>query len=457
MNKTILLADDDASLRLVLSQALSKEGFGVRATSAVGTLAKWVRDGEGDLVVSDVYMGEDSLFDTLPTLRQTRPDLPIIVMSGQSTVLTALSAAGGGAFDYLPKPFDLNELIAVVRRALSNGPDAKTRAFAASAEREEKMPLIGRSAAMQEVYRVLARVAATDLTVVLEGEAGVGKGRVAHALHQFSRRKDGPLQHFSPASAPMELLEAGPDGPGLLRKAHGGILYLNDVDDMPLDAQAQLLRVLQEGGANGSDVRIVAASKVRLADLARAGRFRQDLFFRLNVVSLRIPPLRERLDDLPDLARAFLVRARREGLPEKSIDASALELLKAHDWPGNVRELENLLRRVLALCPGKVISARDLERELSRDRAAPITDAAAEEGLDEAVRKRVKQELSRLGEADSGDLHHRLVTEIEAPLISLTLEATRGNQIRAAALLGINRNTLRKKISMLGLRGARDD
>ncbi len=462
MTAKILLADDDPSLRLVLSQALAKEGFAVRATSNVATLGKWIRDGEGDLVVSDVYMGEDSLFDALPGLRADRPALPVIVMSAQSTVLTALSAAGAGAYDYLPKPFDLDDLVGAVRRALAGRPDAKARASAQHAEREERLPLIGRSAAMQDVYRVMARVTGTDLTVLIEGESGSGKERVARALHEYSRRQSGPFVALNLAAIPREAVEAellGAGGrPGRLTHAAQGTLFLDDVDDMPIDAQTRLLRLLQDGEGDGRrpEARVVAASKRSLGELVRTGAFRQDLFYRLNVVSIRIPPLRERLDDVGDLARAFLVRAKREGLPDKTIDPRAIDVLKTHDWPGNVRELENLLKRAAALCPENVIGPREVERELAAGRAALGEAAQDQEPLSVLVRRRLAIEFAASGLPAEG-LYDRVISEIEAPLIGLTLDATKGNQIKAAAILGINRNTLRKKIQTLGLKTGRAD
>jgi two-component system nitrogen regulation response regulator GlnG len=458
VNAKILLADDDASLRMVLAQALAKEGYSVRATSNVATLGKWVREGEGDLVVSDVYMGEDSLFDALPALRAARPQLPVIVMSAQSTVLTALSAAGAGAYDYLPKPFDLDDLVGAVRRALGARPDARARASAQAAERVERLPLIGRSAAMQDVYRVMARVTGTDLTVLIEGESGAGKERVARALHDYSRRNDGPFVTLNLAAITRDVLERELNGahgaPGLLDQAEDGTLFLDDIDDTPPDSQTQLLRLLQDGdGSRKPEARIVAASKRNLGELVRAGRFRQDLFYRLNVVSIRLPPLRDHLDDIGDLARAFLVRAKREGLPEKTIDVRAIEMLKTHDWPGNVRELENLLKRAAALCPENVIGPREIERELAAGRAAMGQDGADQEPLSAIVRRRLASEFAAApGGTPSEGLYDRVLAEIEAPLISLTLEATRGNQIKAAAILGINRNTLRKKIQTLGVR-----
>ncbi len=459
MSARILLADDDASLRFVLSQALGKEGYNVRATGNVATLSKWVREGEGDLVLSDVYMGDECVFDALPSMRMARPNLPVIVMSAQSTVSTALSAAGAGAYDYVPKPFDLDDLMAAVRRALTGGPDAKTRAQGAKAEKEEKLPLIGRAPAMQEVYRVMARVAGTDLTVLVEGESGTGKERVARAIHDHSRRASGPFVIVSLAGAAPAQIDQDLFGPeGKFHQARNGTLFLEDVDELPSDAQTRLAGLLHSDDPNERpNVRLIAAAQRPLAALARQGSFRQDLFYRLNVVAIRLPPLRERLEDVGDLARAFLVRAKREGLPERQLDSSAIERLKAYDFPGNVRELENLLRRAAALSPASVITAREIGNELGN---AAKEQAAEEsgEGFEAAVSRRLASEFAAASPdlPDSG-LYDRLLAEVERPLIEQALQATRGNQIRAAAVLGINRNTLRKKIQTLGIKTGRGD
>lgn len=460
MTASVLLADDDASLRFVLSQALTKEGFSVRATSNVATLSKWVRDGEGDIVVSDVYMGDECVFDALPGLRAARPALPVIVMSAQSTVTTALSAAGAGAYDYLPKPFDLDDLVGAVRRALSKGPDAKSRAQASKAEKEEKLPLIGRSPAMQEVYRVMARVAATDLTVLIEGESGTGKERVARAIHEHSRRQAAPFVVMSLAGLPGLRVEEELFGArGKLDQASGGALFLEDVDELPPEAQTRLVGLLQTGDQNGRpNVRLIAAAQRSLGALVRNGAFRQDLFYRLNVVTVRLPPLSERLDDIGDLARAFLVRAKRDGLPEKTIDAGAIELLKTHDWPGNVRELENFLKRIVALSPVGVITAKEVEAALGADRAAAREETKGEETFEDVVLRRLQSLFAAAApDLPESGLHDRVLAEVERPLIQLALQATKGNQIKAAAVLGINRNTLRKKIQVLGVRTGRGD
>jgi two-component system nitrogen regulation response regulator GlnG len=424
----------------------------------VATLSKWVRDGEGDLVLSDVYMGDECVFDALPGMRLARPNLPVIVMSAQSTVATALSAAGAGAYDYVPKPFDLDELLGAVKRALAGGPDARTRAQATKAEREERLPLTGRSPAMQEVYRIVARVAGADLTVLIEGESGVGKERVARAIHDHSRRATGPFVTVSLAGAASAQIESELFGAsGKLAQAKGGTLFLENIDDLSAEAQTRLAGLLhaQEPDTK-TDARLIVAAQRNLSTLVRQGSFRQDLFYRLNVISIRIPPLRERLDDVGDLARAFLVRAKREGLPEKTIDAGAIERLKTHAFPGNVRELENLLRRAAALSPAPVITAREVARELGQ--SAPQEAADGPDEFQAALERRLSSEFAAAGPGlPAPGLYDRLLAEVERPLIEQALRATRGNQIRAAAVLGINRNTLRKKIQLLGVPTGRGD
>ncbi len=456
MSARILLADDDTSLRFVLAQALGKEGFDVRATGNVGTLSKWVKEGEGDLVLSDVYMGEDSLFDALPALRAARPALPVIVMSAQSTVATARSALGAGAYDYIAKPFDLDHLMAAVRRALDGAPDAKTRAQATRAQSEASLPLIGRSPAMQEIFRIIARVAGTDLTVLIEGESGAGKERVARTIHDYSRRAAKPYISVSLAGTTADQVDRELFGAsGKVAQAEGGTIFLEDLDEMPADAQTRLAGLLHSEDER-PDARIIASAQRSLSALVREGAFRHDLFHRLDVVTIRMPPLRERLDDMGDLARAFLLRAKREGLPEKSIDNAAIERLKAHPFPGNVRELENLLRRVVALSPASVISAREVGDQIGTA-AREERDAVGAEDFETALERRLATEFAAAspGLPEAG-LYDRVLAEVERPLISQALAATHGNQIRAAAVLGINRNTLRKKIQTLGIRTGRD-
>ncbi|WP_394761678.1 sigma 54-interacting transcriptional regulator [Phenylobacterium sp.] len=462
-SKKILIADDDASIRLVLSQAFTRLGYQVRATGNAATLLKWVTDGEGDLVITDVVMPDENVFDVLPRIRKERPKLPIIVMSAQNNLITAVNAAELGAFDYIPKPFDLDDMTGCARRALSRPADPEAARAQARAVRDDRLPLIGRSGPMQEVYRTIARLVGADLTVLVTGESGSGKELVARALHDMGRRRDGKFVTINLAAVPRERVETElfgkEDGDcGKLIDADGGTLFLDEIGDMPLDAQTRLLRVIDgsEPALNPKtnrrpNVRIIAATNRDLRGLIREGLFREDLFFRLNVAPLRLPPLRDRSDDIPDLARAFLLRANREGLPSKTIDAGALDRLKQHPWPGNVRELENLIRRICALYGEDLITARIVERELADQQ--PVTQG--EEGP-ATLAQLVERKLSSYF-ADQPDglppagLYDRVLEEVERPLIQLTLSATRGNQVRAAEILGLNRNTLRKKISDLGV------
>lgn len=455
MSARVLLAEDDASLRFVLAQALAKEGYDVRPTSSVATLAKWVREGEGDLVLSDVFLGDACVFDELPNMRLARPNLPVIVMSAQSTVATALKAAGAGAYEYVPKPFDLDELLAVIRRASTGAANIKPNRVQ---QGEDALPLVGRSPAMQEVYRTLARVARSDLPVLITGESGVGKASLARVVHDYSNRARAPF-----VAASLAGLQAGDvdrvlfaEG-GAFARASGGTILLEDVDDASPEAQARLAGVFNSDAPQGKRPRLLAASRQDLASLVQRGAFRSDLFYRLNVVNIRLPPLRERLEDVEDLAKTLLARAHREGLPEKGLDASALKRLKRHAFPGNVRELDNILRGAAAVSAASTISAADLEPHL---KAAPAAQASASntEDFDHALRAWLDQEF--LGAAPglpSSGLHERLLAEVERVLISRTLEAVRGNQIRAASVLGINRNTLRKKIHELGIATGRGD
>ncbi|MCJ7528032.1 MAG: nitrogen regulation protein NR(I), partial [Methyloceanibacter sp.] len=342
----ILIADDDAAIRTVLNQALARAGYAPRATGNAATLWRWISQGEGDLVITDVLMPDENAFDLIPRVKKLRPDLPIIVMSAQNTFMTAITAAERGAYEYLPKPFDLNELVAVVGRALAE-PRRKTQRL--SAETNEGLPLIGRCPAMQDIYRVLARLTQTDLTVMITGESGTGKELVARALHEYGKRRNGPFVAINMAAIPRELIESELFGHekgaftgaqnrhvGRFEQAEGGTLFLDEIGDMPMEAQTRLLRVLQEGEYTTvggrtpirTNVRIIAATNRELQQQIDQGLFREDLFYRINVVPLRLPPLRERLEDIPDLVRHFLGIAEKEGLPSKSFEPQAIERLK---------------------------------------------------------------------------------------------------------------------------------
>ena len=475
---TILIADDDRSIRTVLTQALGRAGYQVRSTQTAATLWRWVEEGEGDLVITDVVMPDENGLDLVPRIRRLRPDLRVIVMSAQSTLLTAVKAAQRGAFEYLPKPFDLKELLATVGRALAAPSPLAERPPAIGGEGEERLPLIGRSPAMQEIYRTIARLTTTDLTTMIIGESGTGKELVARALHDYGRRRGGPFVAINMAAIPRELIESELFGhergaftgatsrsPGRFEQAAGGTLFLDEIGDMPPEAQTRLLRVLQEGEftsvggrqAIRANVRIIAATHRDLRQAIRQGLFREDLFYRLNVVPIRLPPLRERAEDIPELARHFLDRASEQGMAAKALDEEAQRALMAYRWPGNVRELENLMRRLAALYPQEVIGREVIESELLDTGASPAAEppppaASASESLAQAVERHIMHVLAahRDGLAPS-DIYDQVLAEVERPLIELTLAATRGNQIKAAAMLGLNRNTLRKKIRDLDI------
>ncbi len=471
-NGKILVADDDSAIRTVLNQALSRAGYEVRLTSNAATLWRWVAQGEGDLVITDVVMPDESAFDLLPRIKKIRPELPVVVMSAQNTFMTAIRASERGAYEYLPKPFDLKELISIVGRALAE-PKAR-RNLMAPEEPGENMPLVGRSAAMQDIYRILARLMQTDLTVMIVGESGTGKELVARALHDYGKRRNGPFVAINMAAIPRDLIEselfghekgaftgASARNAGRFEQAEGGTLFLDEIGDMPMEAQTRLLRVLQQGEYTTvggrtpirTNVRIVAATNKDLRTLINQGMFREDLFFRLNVVPIRLPPLRERAEDIPDLVRHFFALSEKEGLPAKHIENEALERMKQYRWPGNVRELENLVRRLTALYPQEVITAQLIEAELEPQQAAPVGEVLpGEETLSAAVERHLSEYFSGFGEElPPPGLYHRILKDVEYPLIGAALAATRGNQIKAAELLGVNRNTLRKKIRDLDI------
>lgn len=474
---TILVADDDAAIRTVLTQALTREGHQVRATGNAGTLARWVAAGEGDMVITDVVMPDDNAFNILPQMKRARPDLPILVMSAQNTFMTAIKASEAGAYDYLPKPFDLGEVISIVHRALSEPRNRPEKPV--DLADGEQMPLIGRSAAMQDIYRMLARMMQTDLTVMISGESGTGKELVAKALHDFGRRRKGPFVAINMAAIPKDLIEAELFGhekgaftgavqrkEGRFEQADGGTLFLDEIGDMPLDAQTRLLRVLQQGEYTTvggrtpirTDVRIVAATHKDLRGAIADGRFREDLFYRLNVVPVRLPPLRERLEDIPDLARHFFKTVAHEGLEQKRLSPDAMVVLQEYNWPGNVRELENLVRRLAALYPQEEIGADIIRNELVSDRQSGETgqivyhQPAKPLPVEAAMEAYLAEYFAGFdGELPPPGLYHRIISDVEKPLLIAALAATNGNQIRAADLLGLNRNTIRKKISDLGI------
>lgn len=468
----VLVVDDDDAIRLVISEALSREGHTVKCAASVAEQARILEDFDPDVLVTDVILPDGNGLDVVPDILARRPDLPVIVLSAQNTLATAVRATEQGAFEYLPKPFDLDELCQAVkdgmrRRGIAVAGPALTEADAA-------MPLIGRSPAMQEVYRTIARVVSNDLTVLILGESGTGKELVARAVHDLGPRKSAPFIAINMAAIPRELIEAELFGhergaftgaqqrtAGRFEQAAGGTLFLDEIGDMPMDAQTRLLRVLQSGefttvGGSRSikaDVRIIAATHKDLPALIASGQFREDLYFRLNVVPISLPTLRQRGADIGLLSQHFLDRAAAEGLPRKAISADAITRLCQYDWPGNVRELENLMRRLAVLARDDVIGADMIEAQLGGRPArtdAPVI--VARTGLSSAVEHHLAAYFSEFGATLPPDgLYDRILEDVERPLLVATMSAVRGNQLRAAKLLGINRNTLRKKLTDLGI------
>jgi two-component system, NtrC family, nitrogen regulation response regulator GlnG len=468
----ILLVDDDPSIRLVVTEALRRDGHEVRTAATVAEQVAMLERFVPDVLVTDVMLPDGNGLDLVPSILKKRPDLPVIVLSAQNTLTTAVRATEQGAFEYLPKPFDLDELCRAVRDGLARSGHVDDAAPSEDAD----LPMIGRSPAMQDVYRMIARVVATDLTVLILGESGTGKELVARALHDLGPRKAKPFVAVNMAAIPRELIEAELFGyergaftgavqrtAGRFEQATGGTLFLDEIGDMPMEAQTRLLRVLQSGefttvgGAKpvAADVRIIAATHKNLPDLIANGQFREDLYYRLNVVPVSLPPLRQRADDIGLLAQHFLERAAAEGLPRKRLDAAGLAVLAAHGWPGNVRELENLMRRLAAIARDAVIPASAIAAQL----IGGITLAAEPaETLEAAIEAHLARYFVQFGEGlPPPGLYDRILVELERPLLKATLAAVRGNQLRAADVLGINRNTLRKKLADLGIAAKRGD
>ena len=450
--KTVLLAEDDASIRLIVNQTLVTAGYTVRATSSPEALERWVRNGEGDIVVTDVYLTDTPIFELLPSFKLVRPELPVIVMSGQNTILTAASAAQHGAYDYLPKPFDIDQLTDLVGRALNDAKPATNAAAkkASSDTNSTGLPLVGRSAVMQDVYRIISRVMNTDLTVLIEGESGTGKELAARAIHDLGQTRNGAFHSLDLATRPAQDVSAelfGAEGQTGIAFDAEATIYLDEVGDLSQEAQTQLVKLMrEEGGA-----RIIASTRQPLSALVEAGDFREDLYYRMNVVRIEMPPLRRRKEDIPELVKAFLIRAEARGLSQKQIAQPAMDLMMAYDWPGNVRELENLIFRLAALSPNSTISQRDIERELRAETLKELSpEASLESEIETLLHRYVMADLLK-GEEQGEKIYQSVLEQVERPLIKLALSVTSGNKLRTAALLGVNRNTLRARMTVLGM------
>lgn len=478
---TVLIADDDKAICTVLAHAVRKRGWEVLTTHRGETLMDWVEQGLGDVVITDVRMpvgdAHRTGLDLLPDIHRIRPELPVIVISAQNTLMTAVRANEVGAYEFVPKPFDLNVLLEHVEKSLErSGKSVQLPQDELPIERDVEH-FIGTSPAMQDIYRTLARMVNNDLTVTIIGESGTGKELVARALHQLGKRKTAPFVPINMAAIPRELVESELFGyekgaftganqrkSGKFEQAEGGTLFLDEIGDMPMDAQTKLLRVLQQGEyvtVGGTrliktNVRIVCATHRDLVQLVKSGDFREDLYYRLNVVPIRIPPLRERREDVTPLANYFLRKANEKGLSPKILEAETIEAMQAYDWPGNVRELENMMYRLSALHSENIIGKDTFLSEIKLGQSTPA-QATQSVTLEKSVESHLRQYFSAHNSANNENalpppgLYDRILPLVEKPLIEMTLRATGGNQIKAAFVLGINRNTLRKKIAELAI------
>jgi two-component system nitrogen regulation response regulator GlnG len=449
MDGTVLVADDDRTIRTVLTQALTRAGCKVHATSSLMTLMRWVEEGKGDLVISDVIMPDGNGLDALPRISKMRPGLPVIVISAQNTIMTAIQAAEAEAFDYLPKPFDLPDLMKRSARALEQKRRAPVKPVQPR-EAGDDLPLVGRTPAMQALYRLVARVMNTDLAVLITGESGTGKSLIAKAIHDFSDRRSQPFVVAQAADL------AGIDGPSaLMSRARGGSLVFDEVADYDDDTQARIVRMLDLAGDNAP--RIMATSQKDLSSRMEGGQFRQDLFYRLSGVTLHVPALRERVDDIPLLAEHFLARGERDFGAIRRLSNDARDLVRAYSWPGNVRQLENTLRRLMVTSSEAEIAKGEVESVLgSQPAMEPLKGGGEGEKLSASVARHLKRYFDlHGGQLPPAGVYQRILREVELPLIEIALDATAGNQAKCADLLGINRNTLRKKITDLDIRVTR--
>ncbi len=475
----VLVVDDDKAIRTVIREALKREGYSVETAGSVAEMRRVAKAFEPQVLVTDVILPDGNGLDAVPGLVSDYPNMPVIVLSAQNTFTTAVRATEQGAFEYLPKPFDLAELAravadALAMRAAKSGAGLGGDLSQTSAA--DDLPLIGRSAPMQDVYRTIARVLSNELSVLLLGESGTGKELVARAIHDFGPRASKPFVAINMAAIPRELIESELFGhergaftgaqartAGRFEQAQGGTLFLDEIGDMPLEAQTRLLRVLQTGEfspvggsrAIQADVRIIAATHKDLPQLISQNAFREDLYYRLNVVPINLPPLRQRREDIGELAQYFLDRAAAEGLPRKTLDAGGIDRLSQHRWPGNVRELENVMRRLAALTREDIIGAALIDAQLANrggGEAAATIAVGGSGSLEEAVEAWLARYFLTFGNDLPPDgLYDRILAEVERPLLQTSLASVRGNQLKAAKLLGINRNTLRKKLTDLGI------
>jgi len=445
MDGTVLVADDDRTIRTVLTQALTRAGCRVHATASLTTLMRWVGEGRGDLVITDVMMPDGDGLEALPQITEARPDLPVIVISARNTIMTAVQATEADAYDYLPKPFDLPDLMKRSSRALARKRHRSPSTPPLSGG-EDDLPLVGSTAEMQALYRLVARVMNTNLPVLITGESGTGKSLIASAIHDLSDRRSLPFVTVAAAE-----IESSDGAAGVFARARGGSILFDEIRDYNAQAQLAIVRMLDVAPDPGP--RIMAISQDSLTGRMGEGRFRQDLYYRLAAVNIAVPALRERIDDIALLSEHFLARAARDGAPHRRLSLSALKLVRTYSWPGNVRQLRNALRQLAVTGTEEEISLAEVEAVLANQ---PAIEPLLGQGGGDRLASSTARHLRRYFDLHGGalpppGLYQRILREIETPLIEIALDATGGNQARCANLLGINRNTLRKKMHELDI------
>jgi len=456
MDGTILVADDDRTIRAVLTQALTRAGCKVRATGSIETLWRWIDEGDGDVVISDVNLPDGDGLEMLPAIKRKRKDLPVIIISAQNTVITAIKASELGAYDYLPKPFDLKKLLSKVNKALSNQ-GSNNNIIQQDGAVDQELPLIGSSPLMQDVYRFLARVLHTDLSTIITGESGTGKDLLAHTMHDLGPRAPMDFVRINISSSNIDKIEGtligGKEDLNISPALKSSTIYFDEISEMSDETQLQLLDLLRSDAVINKNYRFISSSRLSLQNLISQGIIREDLFYRLNVVNINLPPLRDRVGDIPDLTKHFLQQSALSGMPKKVISAKAIQLLQNAPWAGNIRELENFINSLVVLISDEEITPIHVEENLNLIPSVNSNELDADNGkLSSSVEKHIKRYFDLHGDnLPPPGLYNRILKEIELPLIALSLSATRGNQIKTSELLGINRNTLRKKIKDLDI------
>ena len=469
-NKTLIIAEDDESIRLVTSRYLQDLGYEIFMATNLKELWKLIESNKGDVLITDVMLPDGELFDILPQIVEYRENLPVIVVSAKNNLQTAISATKQGAYEYLPKPFDLDELQKLIKKALESKQNLKNKTKIRN--ESEKQLIVGRSPAMQDLYKSIARLSQNDLTVMIYGESGTGKELVAKALHKYSTRSEKPFIALNMAAIPNDLIEselfghekgsftgAHQKSDGKFKLAEKGTLFLDEIGDMPIDAQTRLLRVLQEGEFTPiggkekiqADTRIIAATHKNLSNLIEKGEFREDLFYRLNVVPISIPPLRERKEDIPELVNHFLDKAKDLQLEPKKFTTESFQILEKYQWPGNVRELENFILKLCALYIDENIMNEDLAEEILNLQKLDQQMLDTDNQFSKILENYLSRNINKINKEYQGDVYNYFVTELEKVLLLEVLKNKNGNQLKAAELLGLNRNTLRKKITELNI------